>query len=65
MIVLDTSVLIGCFTGQQETAPFLRRLLGRGELPVIPAIALYEWLRGPRIQPEIDLQEMLFPTMRR
>jgi predicted nucleic acid-binding protein len=54
--------LIGSFTGQQETAAALRKLLDRGEVAVIPAIVLYEWLRGPRIRQEIDLQEALFPA---
>jgi len=37
-------------------------LLDRGEILVLPALALYEWLRGPRIAEEIDLQETLFPS---
>jgi predicted nucleic acid-binding protein len=29
---------------------------------LLPALVLYEWLRGPRIAEELALQESLFPS---
>jgi predicted nucleic acid-binding protein len=61
LILLDTSVLVGSFTGQQESAPKLLALLDRGERLLVPTLVLYEWLRGPRIAEELELQKRLFP----
>jgi predicted nucleic acid-binding protein len=61
LILLDTSVLVGSFTGQQESAPKLLGLLDRGERLLVPTLVIYEWLRGPRIAEELELQERLFP----
>src|SRR5690606_6768863 len=49
LIVLDTSVLVDGLTGPQRSAPALRAAIARGERLVVPALVLYEWLRGPRI----------------
>lgn len=62
MIVLDTSVLIDSFTGPKNSQPALLRLLMHGELVVLPSLALYEWLRGPRTGSEIAAQENVFPA---
>jgi predicted nucleic acid-binding protein len=62
LILLDTSVLVGSFTGQQESAPKLLGLLGHGERLLVPTLVIYEWLRGPRIAEELELQERLFPS---
>ena len=62
MIALDTSVLIDSFTGDQRGAPALRAALEHGERLVLPALVVYEWRRGPRIAPEVALQEALFPA---
>lgn len=40
----------------------LRRAIQAGQRIVIPALVLYEWLRGPRLPTEIAAQEALFPA---
>jgi len=62
VIFLDTSLLIDSLTGPKRLGPQLRRALDRGERVLIPSITLYEWLRGPRSQEELDVQENLFPV---
>ena len=61
MIVLDTSVLVDALTGPKRSAAALRRAIADGELIVMPSLVLFEWLRGPRIIPELEAQEALFP----
>ena len=61
MILLDTSVLIDGLTGSRRCAAALRRAIDRGERMLVPALVLYEWLRGPRLPEEIAAQEALFP----
>lgn len=62
MIVVDTSVLIDSLTGPQRSAPMLRRLIAQGERLTLPALVLYEWSRGPRLEEELTAQEALFPA---
>jgi predicted nucleic acid-binding protein len=62
VIVLDTSVLIDSLTGPKRAAPALRGAIERGERILLPALVLYEWLRGPRLPAEITAQEALFPS---
>jgi predicted nucleic acid-binding protein len=62
MIIIDTSILIDAFTGSKRSAAALRQNIERGERMLIPAIVLYEWLRGPRRREELAAQEALFPT---
>ena len=62
MIVLHTSVLIDCLTGLKRSEPAVRGALDEGEQILLPALVLYEWLRGPRIAEELALQESLFPS---
>lgn len=62
MIVLDTSVLIDSLTGPKRSAAALRKQIERGERILIPALVLYEWLRGPRLAEELAAQEALFPS---
>ena len=62
MIVLDTSILIDTLTGTRRSAAALRQNIERGERMLIPAIVLYEWLRGPRRREELAAQEALFPN---
>ena len=40
----------------------LRAAIDKGERLLLPALVLYEWLRGPRLAPEIEAQEALFPS---
>ena len=61
MIHLDTSVLIDALTGARRSAAALRGLIVRGERPVLDALVLYEWRRGPRIAAELAAQEALLP----
>ena len=61
MILLDTSALIDCLTGARRSGPALRRANDRGERVQLPALVLYEWLRGPRLPEELAYQETLFP----
>ncbi len=61
MIVVDTSALVDSLTGPRRSAARLRALLAEGERLVLPSLALYEWWRGPRLEPEIAAQEALFP----
>lgn len=62
MIVIDTSALIESLSGRKGAATALRGLIERGERILLPSIVLYEWLRGPRRDEELALQEELFPS---
>ena len=62
MIVLDTTVLVDALTGPKRSASTLRMVIERGERLLLPSLVLYEWLRGPRLQAELDAQEALFPS---
>jgi predicted nucleic acid-binding protein len=62
VIVLDTSVLVDALSGPRRSAPALRRAIERGERLLVPSLALYEWLRGPRLPEELAAQEALFPA---
>lgn len=62
MIVLDTSTLIDSFCGERRSARELTRMVAAGEIVVLSAIVLYEWLRGPRHAEELRLQEELLPA---
>ena len=62
MIVIDTSVLIDGLTGAKLSAPAMRGVMAEGEPILLPALVLYEWLRGPRLPEELAAQEALFPS---
>ena len=62
MIHLDTSALVDALTGAQRSAPQLRMWADRGERMLLSTPVLYEWLRGPRREDEIRVQELLFPA---
>jgi predicted nucleic acid-binding protein len=62
MIVIDTSVLVDALTGSKRSGLAVRSALDEDELILLPALVLYEWLRGPRIAEELALQESLFPS---
>ena len=62
MVHLDTSVLIDSLTGPRRSSSKLRGLLGGPEPVGISSIVLFEWLRGPRSDKEIEAQEALFPS---
>jgi predicted nucleic acid-binding protein len=62
VVLLDTSVLIDTLTGPKRSGSRLRNAIERGERLLVPALVLYEWLRGPRLAEEIASQEALFPN---
>jgi predicted nucleic acid-binding protein len=64
LIVLDTSALIDSLSGPKRSAPKLRGLIEAGERLAVPALVLYEWRRGPRLEEELAAQEGLFPAER-
>lgn len=61
MVVVDTSALIDSLVGPRRSAPRLRALIEDGERLALPALVLYEWLRGPRLPEELAAQEALLP----
>ena len=61
MIVIDTSVLVDALTGPRRSAPAMRQAIEDGERFLLPTLALYEWLRGPRQREELAAQEALMP----
>lgn len=62
MIVLDTSVLVEALGAGGVMRGALRDAIARRERVALPALVLYEWLRGPRIPEELAAQEVLFPS---
>jgi predicted nucleic acid-binding protein len=62
VIHLDTSVLVDALTGPRRSAPALRKVFERGERVALSTLVLYEWLRGPRRDAEVDHQQALFPS---
>ena len=61
MIVIDTSVLIDALTGPRRSAPAMRMAIADGRRFLLPALVLFEWLRGPRLRQELEAQEALLP----
>ena len=61
MTFIDTSALIGSFSGARVMVGKLRTVLESGEQVALSAIVLYEWLRGPRVHQELVDQEAVFP----
>jgi predicted nucleic acid-binding protein len=63
MIVhVDASALVDALTGPRRSLDVLFELTNEGHRLMLSAIALYEWLRGPRTRPELAAQEELFPA---
>jgi len=62
VIVVDTSALVDALTGPRRSAPKLREMIDRGERLLLPTLALYEWLRGPRLPEELAAQAALLPS---
>jgi predicted nucleic acid-binding protein len=61
MILLDTSVLVEALGAGGRLREAFRDVIARGERMAIPSLALYEWLRGPRLEEELRAREILFP----
>lgn len=62
MIVLDTSVLVEGLGAGGSMSGALRARIAAGERMVLPTLVLYEWLRGPRSDAELEAQSILFPA---
>jgi len=62
VIVLDTSVLVEALGAGGALRGELREAIGRRERIAVPALVLYEWLRGPRIPEELSAQEAILPS---
>ncbi len=62
MILLDTSAVVLSLTGRRPALARLEELVTAGERLALPALVLYEWLRGPRTALELAVQEELFPS---
>lgn len=62
MIVLDTSVLVEALGAGGSMREALRTAFEEGERIVLPALVLYEWLRGPRVPEELEAQARLLPA---
>ncbi|MEE2776140.1 MAG: PIN domain-containing protein [Acidobacteriota bacterium] len=62
MIVLDTSALVDSLSGPQRSAPRLREAIAAGHRIALPTLVFYEWLRGPRLDEELEAQEALLPA---
>lgn len=59
---LDTSVLVDALSGPRRSLAALERTVVSGHVIATSALALYEWLRGPRTAGEIEDQEALIPS---
>jgi predicted nucleic acid-binding protein len=62
LIVLDTSVLIEALGAGGSMRKEFRRAIASGHRMVVPALVLYEWLRGPRLEAELAVQEAVLPS---
>jgi predicted nucleic acid-binding protein len=60
-IHLDTSVLIDVFATTRPMLPAYTAATEAGHRLVISSVVLYEWLRGPRVDSDIQLQRQLHP----
>ncbi len=54
--------MIESFTGSQPLLDAFRTLIRRDERLVLSSVVFYEWLRGPRCEQELDLQEAVLPS---
>lgn len=61
MILLDTSVLVAYLGPSAGLSEPMLDLLGSDEAVRVPAVVLYEWWRGPRREPELEIQRRFFP----
>ncbi|MBI4264004.1 MAG: type II toxin-antitoxin system VapC family toxin [Acidobacteria bacterium] len=59
---VDTSFLVHALTGTFAGIDSLQRAVDSGDRLVLSAIVLFEWLRGPRTDQELALQESFMPA---
>lgn len=62
MILLDASVLVEGLGAGGKMRKALRSAIANRERMALPALVLYEWLRGPRLPEEVEAQETLLPS---
>ena len=60
-IHLDTSVLVNVITGPRALLRSYIHATGQGHRVVLSAPVMYEWLRGPRLDSDLQLQRQLHP----
>jgi predicted nucleic acid-binding protein len=60
VIHVDTSVLIDAFTGARRALPAVRAASAAGDILTLSTLVLFEWLRGPRTEPESRAVELFF-----
>ena len=64
LIHVDTSVLLDAFTGPRRSLAMLESATMKGEVVTFCSIVLYEWLRGPRTEDEVESVRAFFETDR-
>lgn len=64
LVHLDTSVLVDAFTGPRRSLARLESATIAGDVVSFCSIVLYEWLRGPRAEDEIETVRAFFETER-
>ncbi|OFW07635.1 MAG: hypothetical protein A3I61_17770 [Acidobacteria bacterium RIFCSPLOWO2_02_FULL_68_18] len=57
LIHLDTSLLVDGFTGARKSLPAILEATAAGEVVMFSTLVLYEWLRGPRRNNEVEAVE--------
>jgi predicted nucleic acid-binding protein len=62
VIVLDTSVLVEALGAGGSMRTQFRGTIAAGHRMVIPSLVLFEWLRGPRLPAELEVQEAVLPS---
>jgi predicted nucleic acid-binding protein len=64
LIHMDTSALVDAFTGPRRSLGKLETATARGDVITFCSLVLYEWLRGPRTENEIETVRDFFQTDR-
>ena len=62
MILIDTSMLVDALAGPRRSLSLLVRVIDSRGRVKLSSIVAYEWLRGPRTERELAIQEGLFPV---
>jgi predicted nucleic acid-binding protein len=62
IVHLDTSALVDALCGPFRSLPQLHAIVAAGDRTAISSPVLYEWLRGPRRDAELRVQEQLLPA---
>jgi predicted nucleic acid-binding protein len=64
LIHVDTSVLVDAFTGPRRSLGRFEKVTRAGEVVTFCTVVLYEWLRGPRTDDEVETVNAFFQTER-